>query len=124
MEPERRVELRSTSLTAICMILGCGSEELKQAWLFSHLAREFGITLKRVWSSALAKSRGSRARTIAFKENLVADVEHLRLNCVRPLSHSAELNQFRSALAKSRGSCYSVELDPTYIGLKPSLMWG
>ena len=40
---EPRVELRSTSLTTICMILICDSEELKQVWLFSRLARELGI---------------------------------------------------------------------------------
>src|SRR5574344_429319 len=73
VEPERRFELRSTSLT-------------------------LGITLKRVWSSALAKSRGSRARTIAFKETLLQ------------LWNLFEVRE------------HSLDLDPTYGGLKPSLM--
>src|SRR5574344_1025387 len=126
---EPRVELRSTSLT-------------------------LGITLKRVWSSALAKSRGStisiptlrralarrmwgqglgsvpeydlsrgyarslrgyaksRRCSTAATFDFVAAVEHLRLNFVRPLSRSAELNQFRSALAKSRGSGSALHRKP------------
>src|SRR5574344_2139401 len=63
---------------------------------------------ERNWFSSAECERGrtkfnrrcSRARTIAFKENLVAAVEHLRR------------------------SCYSPVPNPTYVGPKPSLMWG
>jgi hypothetical protein len=70
--------------------------------------RMWGLNMRSVpeyFLRGYAKSRrGSRARTFDFNGNLVAAVEHLRLNFVRPLSRSAELNKFRSALAKTRGS--------------------